>query len=259
VLGILVFLLLWKGLVVVLAINPAVLPPPEAVLRDGWAAIDALLLNSWVTIQEVVPGYLLAIVIGLALSVAMTVSPRFSRIAYPVLVGSQAVPKVAIVPLLVVWMGFGKAPIITMVVIISFFPVVISTVAGLRSVPADLLMLGRSMGLKRIKMFFKIMFPYALGSIFAGLKLAMSLAMIGAVVGEFIGGQAGLGYYILATSNAFQVSLTFAAIVVVVIISLLMFQLVVVAERLSLPARRGRVGSEQSVPQARRHGARAHT
>jgi NitT/TauT family transport system permease protein len=157
---------------------------------------------------------------------------------YPILVGSQAVPKVAIVPLLMVAMGFGSAPIITMIVIMAFFPVVISTVAGLAAVPEDLVMLGRSMGLGRLGMFFKIMFPHALGSVFAGFKMAISLAMIGAVVGEFSGGQAGLGYYILAQSNAFNMDRVFAAVIVVVILSLTLFNLIVLAEWLAMPARK---------------------
>ncbi|NEK58254.1 ABC transporter permease [Geodermatophilus sabuli] len=233
-----VLLLLWKLVTVVFGIRDFLLPPPEQVLEEMWANAAVLWGHTLVTAQEVVVGFLIAAVLGLGCAILMTASQLVARLFYPALVISQAIPKVAIAPLLVVWLGFGQPTIITIVVIIAFFPVAVSGAGGLREVPRDLVMLGNSMGLRGARLFRKIMIPYALGAIFSGLKVGMTLALIGAVVGEFVTGQSGLGYYIQSSSSAFNVAQSFGGIIAIVVLGLVAFKLVELAESLAMPWRR---------------------
>jgi NitT/TauT family transport system permease protein len=229
--------LLWKLVTVVFDVQEFLLPPPEVVLQALWDDAGSLLTNGLVTAQEVLVGFAIAAVLGLVAAILMTASDVVARIFYPALVVSQAIPKVAIAPLLVVWLGFGQPTIITIVVIIAFFPIAVSSAGGLREVPADLLMLGHSMGLRGARLFRKIMVPYAMGSIFSGLKVGMTLALIGAIVGEFVTGQSGLGYYIQAKSSAFNVAESFGGIIAIVLVGLALFKVVELAERLVMPWR----------------------
>jgi NitT/TauT family transport system permease protein len=229
--------LLWKLVTVVFDVQEFLLPPPEVVLQALWANAGSLLTNGLVTAQEVLVGFAIAAVLGLVAAILMTASDVVARIFYPALVISQAIPKVAIAPLLVVWLGFGQPTIITIIVIIAFFPIAVSSAGGLREVPADLLMLGHSMGLRGARLFRKIMVPYAMGSIFSGLKVGMTLALIGAIVGEFVTGQSGLGYYIQAKSSAFNVAESFGGIIAIVVVGLALFKLVELAERIVMPWR----------------------
>ena len=228
---------IWKLVTVVFQVQDFILPAPEDVLVGMYESAGSLLNHTLTTLGEVALGFVIAAILGLAVSVMMTASDRVARVIYPVLVASQTVPKVAIAPLLVVWFGFGSGPIIIIVVIMSFFPITISSAVGLREVPRDLIMLGHSMGFTGLRLFRKIMFPYALGSVFAGMKVGMTLALIGSIVGEFVSGQSGLGYYILASSSAFNVALTFGGIIAVVILGLALFKGVEIAERLMMPWR----------------------
>lgn len=232
-----VIFLLWKLVTVAFDVQEFLLPPPEVVLQKLWENAGSLLANGLVTVQEVVVGFAIAGVLGLLAAILMTASDVVARIFYPTLVISQAIPKVAIAPLLVVWLGFGQPTIITIVVIISFFPIAVSSAGGLREVPADLLMLGHSMGLRGARLFRKIMIPYAMGSIFSGLKVGMTLALIGAIVGEFVTGQSGLGYYIQAKSSAFNVAESFGGIIAIVLVGLALFKVVELAERITMPWR----------------------
>jgi NitT/TauT family transport system permease protein len=232
-----VILGLWKLITVVFGIEEFLLPPPERVLEEMWLNASVLWGHTLVTAQEIVIGFLIAAVLGLASAILMTASRLVARVFYPTLVISQAIPKVAIAPLLVVWLGFGQPTIITIVVIIAFFPVAVSSAGGLREVPRDLVMLGQSMGLRGARLFRKIMIPYALGSIFSGLKVGMTLALIGAVVGEFVTGQSGLGYYIQSSSSAFNVAQSFGGIIAIVVLGLVAFKLVEVVESLAMPWR----------------------
>jgi NitT/TauT family transport system permease protein len=235
--GTVALFLLWKLVTVVFGVQEFLLPPPEVVLQAMWENAGSLLANGLVTAQEVLVGFAIAAVLGLVAAILMTASDVVARIFYPTLVISQAIPKVAIAPLLVVWLGFGQPTIITIVVIIAFFPIAVSSAGGLREVPADLLMLGHSMGLRGARLFRKIMVPYAMGSIFSGLKVGMTLALIGAIVGEFVTGQSGLGYYIQAKSSAFNVAESFGGIIAIVLVGLALFKVVELAERIVMPWR----------------------
>jgi NitT/TauT family transport system permease protein len=150
-------------------------------------------------------------------------------------VALNAIPKIAIAPLLVIWMGFGQGPKVAMVVLICFFPIVISTATGLKSTPAEFVDLARSLAASQLQQFVKVRFPASLPYVFVGLKVAITLAVIGSVVGEFVGATEGLGYVIVASGQNANTSLAFAAIVLLSLLSIVLFYALVLAERLLVP------------------------
>jgi len=218
----------------VLGLKPFILPTPwmvgEALVRD----FGALVHHGTTTMQEVLAGFALSVLVGVPLAFAIASSPLFERSAYPLLVGSQAVPKIAIAPLFVIWLGFGIAPKVLMAFLISFFPVVVAGVVGLRSVEAEKLHLARSMGATRWQTFAMFRLPSALPSLFGGLKLAITFAVTGAVVGEFIGADRGLGRVIMVANGNLDTPALFAAAVVLTVMAVALFYLVEALERVTV-------------------------
>ncbi|MCA1846629.1 MAG: ABC transporter permease, partial [Actinobacteria bacterium] len=185
-------------------------PTPGQVWRtmvDEW---PMLLRSSYVTLYETVIGFVLASLLGLGTAILIVYSPTMEKTLYPVVLFAQVIPKVAIAPLLVVWFGFGLTPKMILAVLIAFFPVVISGVAGLRSIDPELLDLSATMGASRWQTFRKIRFPNALPHLMAGLKVAITLAVVGAVVGEFVGASEGLGYVLQVANGNLNAPLLFA-------------------------------------------------
>jgi len=162
-------------------------------------------------------------------------SPLVESYLYPLVVFSQSIPKVAIAPLFVVWFGFGLFPRILVAFLLGFFPVVVSTVMGFKSVERDLIDLARSMGSPPLKMFFKILLPHALPAIFSSMKVSITLAVVGAVVGEFVGANSGLGYVLQRANGNFDQPLIFSALVVLSVIGSLLFVALDVLERFAVP------------------------
>jgi len=216
-------------------IHRAALSPPEDVLAAFLAAPDRLLEQTLATTQETVIGFLISTVAGVGIGLALAASRVIERMFLPLLVAVNAVPKIALAPLLVVIFGFGQKPILTMVFLLCFFPIVLATATGLASTPADLVELGRSLDASRWQAFRKVRFPGALPQIFVGLKVAMPLAAIGAVIGEFQAGQGGLGYEILQAFGSGDVPLGWAAVILVAVASILLYFALVLIERLALP------------------------
>src|SRR6185437_12961892 len=191
--------------------------------------------NFKTTLWEALLGFALAIAIAIPCAVAIAYSRTLELTVYPALIALNAIPKIAIAPLLVIWMGFGSGPKVTMVVLFCFFPIVISTATGLKSTPVEFVDLVRSLAASPLQQFVKVRFPAALPFIFVDLKVAISLAVIGAVVGEFVGATKGLGYMIVASGQNANTSLAFAAIVLLSLMSILLFYALVIAERLLVP------------------------
>ena len=226
---------LWWLAVIVFAVQPYLLPAPPDVLR-ALAADPAWLLGEAVTtLWETLAGFGLATAGGLLAGVLIAGSRTVERSVYPMLVALNAVPKVALVPLLVVWFGFDAAPKIVMAVLFCFFPITLGTAAGLRSTPAELVELSRSLTASRTQTFLKVRFPAALPQIFTGLKVALPLALVGAVVGELFGADAGLGYVIVQTGGSGDTALAFAAVALLAAMSIVLFYALVLAERFTLP------------------------
>jgi NitT/TauT family transport system permease protein len=194
-----------------------------------------LLANTLTTLWETLAGFALAIVAGLVAAVVMVYSRTIERTLYPLLLFAQVIPKIAIAPLFVVWLGFGTPPKIVIAVLMAFFPVVISGMIGLRSVDPELLELVATMGAKPVQTFRKIRFPAALPHLFSGLKVAATLAVTGAVVGEFVGANAGLGYVILQANGNLDTPMLFAGLIVMSLLGVVLFVVIELAERVLLP------------------------
>src|SRR5438034_2022251 len=185
-------LVVWEVGTRVLGVPLFLLPPPSAIAASFAANSFLLLSHGWITTLEILLGFALSIGIGIPLALAIFLSPVFSRSILPLLVSSQAMPKVAVAPLFLVWFGFGLLPKVLIAFLIAFFPVVINTAVGLASIEPEKIHLARSMGFGATATFFKIRLPNALRAIFGGLKISITLAVVGAALGEFGGGEAGL-------------------------------------------------------------------
>ena len=216
-------LLIWQAAVWVFDIPSFLLPAPSAIGASIAVHWLALLRHSGVTLGETLAGFGLGLAIGIPLAVAIVASRLMERVLYPLLVASQAVPKVALAPLLLVVLGYGVLPKIIVAFLIAFFPIVVNTVTGLASVNRDLLRLLRSMGASEWDVFLKVRFPHAVPTMIAGLKVAIALAVVGAVVGEFVGGRSGLGYYMLVATGNFDTPLIFACVVILTILGVALF------------------------------------
>lgn len=216
-------LIAWQALVSFGNYAEVVLPGPWAVLREMIKQRDLLLTHSIVTLREICIGFAVAVLIGMPLGAAVAFSKSLSRLLMPLLVVSNSVPKVAIAPLFLIWFGFGQLTNIVLAVLVAIFPIVINTTLGLTHIEADLIRLGRVMGGSPMRIFWQIRVPAALPSIFAGLKLAITLATIGVIVGEMIAGQAGLGYLAQYASGQLLTVMAFASIVVMSALGVVLF------------------------------------
>jgi NitT/TauT family transport system permease protein len=203
----------------------------ETMRDNGPFLWDATLITLW----ETVLGFLLAALLGVVAAVVMVYSPTAERTLYPLLLFAQVIPKIAVAPLFVVWFGFGLSPKVVIAVLMAFFPVVISGVAGLRSVRPEILELADTMGASSWHTFTKIRFPASLPHLFSGLKVAATLAVTGAVVGEFVGSNRGLGYAILQANGNFDTPMLFGGLIIMSVMGILLFGLIALAEWLLLP------------------------
>lgn len=224
-------------------IAPYLVPSPGATLQTMIGKSGYLLTHTWVTAYETLLGFAVAVVIGVLAAVVMVYSATVEKTLYPVLLFAQVIPKIAIAPLFVVWLGFGGGPKVVVAVLVAFFPVVISMVTGLKAVDPEMLELAATMGAGPLKTFAKIRFPASLPYLFSGLKVAVTLAVTGAVVGEFVGANSGLGFVILQANGNLDTPMLFAGLVIMSLIGVVMFVLVELAEQLLLPWHAGRRGA----------------
>lgn len=222
----------WEILCHVAKISPELLPPPSAVWRVLSGNPEILVEQAIPTTMEIVASFALATVIGVLLAIAITFSVAVREALYPNIVMFQVVPKIALAPLFIVWLGVGSRSCITVGVFIAFFPTVVSTATGLVGAKPDVLQLCRSLTASEWQMFRLARFPYAVPYIFAGMKVGVTMAMIGVIVGEFITAQAGLGYIIMFASSAGETATVLAAIVVLCGIGLVLYSLVGLGELL---------------------------
>jgi NitT/TauT family transport system permease protein len=222
----------WWWYTIAFDVPTIILPsPPEVVEALGQPSF--LFEHARVTMAQSAIGFGIAVASGVMVGGVIAHSRVVNQMTYPWLVAFNAVPKVALAPLLVVWLGFGMQPRIALAVLVCFFPVVLATVTGLRATPAELAELARSLDASRLQTFVKVRFPNALPQIFIGLKVALPLAIIGSVIGELQGGRTGLGFVIKQAST--DKAVAFAALVLLAVISIVMYYLLVALERLLLP------------------------
>ena len=235
VISLLIFLAIWQIGVTIFDVPTYLLPKPTDVAVTLVEDFDKLMSNAWVTAYEMLAGYLLAIIVAIPLAIFITISPTFDRFITPILLVSQTVPKIAIAPLFLIWFGVGPLPKILVAFLISFFPIVIDTAVGLRSVSPEMIDLVRSMGANRMQVFTRIRLPTSLPYMFSGLKVAATLAVVGAVVGEFVGADKGLGYLLLVANSYLDTPLAFATIVVLTVIGILLYYVIDTLEHWLIP------------------------
>lgn len=232
--GLAALLLLWALITTVFKIPDYLLPSPIAVIRRAVLEWRILFSQTSYTLIEIVAGFLGSILIGVPMAFAVVLSRPVERVVLPMVVASQAIPKVAIAPILVVWLGFGLFPKIAISFLIAFFPILVSTIAGLKSVETEMIDLVRSMGASTMKIMLRVRLPSALPQIFSGLKVAIALSVVGAIVGEFVGADRGLGFLLLTATGALDGTLVWAALLVLIGLGILLFQIVVAVERVAI-------------------------
>ena len=228
-------LVAWEVVVRLFGVPTFVIPAPSAIATALVESRAALMAASKATAVEVLFGFVLAAVAGIAVALVIARFERFGKALYPLVVLFQNVPKVALAPIFILWFGYDLAPKVVLIVVIAFFPVAIDMLAGLQSVEPSFVALMQSVGASRSEILRRVRVPHSLPHLMAGLKVAITFSVIGAIVGEFAGASAGLGYVIQFASTQLDTPLVFAALVVVSVLGLLFYYLVEVAERLLVP------------------------
>ncbi len=214
------------------------LPPPSAVMTALIDSRRTLLHHTLVTLEEVGLGFVLSFVLGIAFALAIASSRVVERAFYPFVVASQAIPIIALAPILLIWFGYGMTPKVIVVALICFFPIVVNTVDGLRSVDPELIDLLRSMGASNWTTYRVVRLPSSLPYLFSGTRIAAAVSVIGALIGEWVGSSAGLGYYMIRSAGQFATDKVFAAVLISALLGLVLFGIVSLLERLLLPWQR---------------------
>jgi len=238
-------LVLWDLAVRVFRIPPYLIPTPWSVAHQLVAEAPMLLRETLPTLYATLAGFALSALFGVPIAMWIASSRLVESFVYPLLVFSQSIPKVAVAPLFVVWFGFGIVPKVIAAFLLGFFPVVVATVQGFKSVEADVIDLARSMGASPWKVFLKFRLPTALPSIFSGLKVSVTLAVVGAVVGEFVGSNSGIGYVLQKATGSFDLPLMFAALVLLSLVGVLLFLAIEGVERWLMPWHASQRGGQQ--------------
>ena len=228
-------LILWEFCVHTFEIPIYLLPAPSLIYAETASEWSIVWGHTVATLITVMLGFGLSILISLPLGFMLTSSRIVSNAIYPLLVLTQSIPKVALAPILVIALGANELPRVAVTFLVAFFPLVIAIATGLLSVPADLIELSRSYKTNRIQEMLRIRIPYAIPFIFSGLKAAIALAVVGAVVGEFVTSDRGLGYLIQTSTAFFRMPLAFGAMVLLSIMGIVLFQLVGIIERVFFP------------------------
>jgi NitT/TauT family transport system permease protein len=228
--GLVLLILAWHFYVVIFDVPPVVLPRPSLVLvatLDNWRIVVA---EGWITLLESLYGFVLAFVLGVPLAVAIAGSRTLNLMFYPLLIATQSLPKVALAPLILVWLGTGIESKLAIAWLVAFFPIVVDTATGLRNTPAEFLDLATSVRANAFQTFWKIRLPAAMPFVVSGSKVAITLAVIGAVIGEFIGSNEGLGNLLLVANSQVNIPLAFACLIGLAVIGIGLYAAVAAVE-----------------------------
>ena len=226
---------LWEGAVGLFGVKEYLLPPPSKVWVEFLKRVDIVMDGAWVTTKEILAGYLLAVVVSIPLALAVAYSRFMEDAIYPAIVFLQIIPKIAIAPLFIIWFGFGFAPKLLLVFLLSFFPILVASIAGFKAVDPEIMDFARTTGAGGWKMFAKIRLPQALPDIFTGLKVGAALSATAAVVAEFVASDRGLGYLLLQYNGNLDTPMVFAIIVLLSLIGLAVYYVVELVERFTIP------------------------
>lgn len=228
-------LVIWEFLVRLTHTPLWILPAPTRIMEALIRERDMLMRHSAITLYEAILGFLVAILFSFFLAILIDFSSFMKRGIYPLLVASQTIPIIAIAPLLFIWFGFDILPKVVVVALVAFFPIVINLIDGLDQTDQGLISLLLTMNATKWQIFSRVRFPSALPSLFSGLRIAGTYSVMGAVIGEWLGASKGLGIYMKNTSHSFLTDQVFAAIIVVVTISILIYILLLMLEQLLIP------------------------
>jgi len=232
-----VFLIIaWEAACRAFHIPSFLLPSPSAIVVAGFnITATEWLSNISATLRVAIMGYLLAIAVSIPLAVALVSSRFLSRTLYPILVIVQSTPIVAVAPIIVVTLGASDLPRVVITFLITFFPIVVSTVTGLMATPEELIELSRSLRAGRVREILHIRLPFAVPYIFSALKISTTLAVIGAVIAEFVAAEHGLGFFIMFSTSFFKIPQAFAGLAMLVVLSLVFFRLCTMAQQWFVP------------------------
>lgn len=226
---------LWHGASVWLGVQSLLLPSPGEVVASAYEFHAILPKHTIATLVETVLGLLVSLVISVPLAIIIVWSPLMRRTIYPLVLGMQSIPKVALAPLFLIWVGYGMSSKVLIAASIAFFPILVDSVTGLALVERDLLDMVKTLRASTLQTFIKIRIPSAMPYFFSGTKVAVTLAVIGAVVGEFVGADVGLGYLIMASGAELNTALVFVCLVILSVMGALLFELVAMVQRITCP------------------------
>jgi NitT/TauT family transport system permease protein len=228
-------LLAWEIAVRATGVKAYILPAPSTVLADLWHRLPIVLQAALFTLQPMLLGFALAVVVGVLLALIVAFSRPLQAVIYPLVVFLQIVPKIAVAPIFIIWFGYGLLPKVLLVFLLSFFPIVVSSVTAFRSVDPDIMDLARATGAGAWRIFWKVQAPHALPTLFTGFKVAAALSSTAAVVAEFVASDRGLGYLLLEYNGTLNTSMAFAVILVLSVMGLALYGAVEVIERVAIP------------------------
>ena len=235
IIALLAVILIWLGISEGEVVPAYMLPSPITVAKAFVVNFTVMMEQAAITLQEAIYGLLIGVALAFIIATLMDRFNFLRKALYPILVVTQTIPTIAIAPLLVLWMGFGMAPKITLVVVTTFFPIAVGLLNGYESVDTDAINLMRSMGATRLQIFRFVKFPTALPAFFSGLRISAAYAVVGAVVSEWLGGFEGLGVYMTRVKKAYSFDKMFAVIIFISVISLLLMGLITLIEKSSMP------------------------
>lgn len=218
--------LLWQVIVDVKNVPAYIVPSPTSIVKTLVSDFKVIMDNTKVTIYESIVGFVISIILSFVLAVLMDSFKIVRKSLYPILVISQTIPTIAIAPLFIIWFGFGPMPKIIVVVITCFFPIVISLIDGFEKVDRDYINLFRTMKASRLQTFYHLKLPYAMVNLFSGLKIAATYMVMASVIGEWLGGDSGIGVYMVRAKSAYALDKVFAAIIVIVLISIIIIYII---------------------------------
>lgn len=228
-------IVIWEVAVWLLEMPAYVLPPPSEVVAEFSGRWRPVLDNAWITTRVILVGYLISVVVSVPLALVFAFSRLLQTTVYPLIVLFQIVPKIALAPLFIIWFGFGTMPKLLMVFLLSFFPIIVSSISGFQSINPEIMDFTRSTGASAWKVFRKVRLPAALPSIFIGLKVASVLAPTAAIVAEFVASDRGLGFLLLQFNGDLDTAMSFATIMVLSIVGIALYYSVEMLERLTIP------------------------
>jgi ABC-type nitrate/sulfonate/bicarbonate transport system permease component len=231
VVAVLFFLMVWQAAVSVFDIEPFILPAPTAIGHEAVTGASGLFQHTAATLQLTLIGFMIGTAIGLIISLALHMVPFLKTALYPLLILSQNVPTIALAPLLMIWFGFGMLPKVIVITLVCFFPVAVAALDGLARTDRTMMNYMQMAGATSWQIFTKLELPYALPSIFSGIRIAATYSVMGAVIGEWIGSDRGIGYYMMLQKSGYRTDRVFVAILVIVLLSLLMVLLITLLEK----------------------------